>query len=376
MTTMVLSACSSTPVVERPDNLFSDKHFMPPGEKIQASEIFTIDSELRTYLDTNLAPKMHEKGVQQALFDAMYGKQALKLEYDAVITRNASETFKARSGNCLSLVILTAAIAKEYGISLQYQKVYVDENWSRNNGLYFSSGHVNVVLGKKRFENRMMMDKMSMLTIDFLPPEDTAIQRTADIEEKTIIAMYMNNRAAESLVRGKLDDAYWWSREAIMQDPQFSASYNTLGVIYLQHHNAQQARIAFNYALERDPGSTTVMTNLLQTLNQLGEAQEAQKISAKLSAEQPYPPFHFFKLGMTAMEQKDYKFAKKMFSKELDRAPSYHEFHYWLAIAQVRLGEIQEAKEHLSLAIENSTTRKDHAIYSAKRDYLQTYAQH
>jgi hypothetical protein len=31
----------------------------------------------------------------------------------------------------------------------------------------------------------------------------------------------MNNRAAEALVQGKIDDAYWWAREALVQSPAF-----------------------------------------------------------------------------------------------------------------------------------------------------------
>jgi len=33
--------------------------------------------------------------------------------------------------------------------------------------------------------------------------------------------MYMNNRAVETLARGNLDDAYWWARAAILEDPHF-----------------------------------------------------------------------------------------------------------------------------------------------------------
>src|SRR5207249_7258659 len=51
------------------------------------------------------------------------------------------------------------------------------------------------------------------MTIDFLPPADLRGARTWAIDEPTIIAMYMNNRAVESLTSGRMDDAYWWARE-------------------------------------------------------------------------------------------------------------------------------------------------------------------
>ena len=61
------------------------------------------------------------------------------------------------------------------------------------------------------------------------------------IEEKTILAMYMNNRAAESLAGGRIDDAYWFARAAVLQDPDFMTPYNTLGVVYQRHGNLGEA---------------------------------------------------------------------------------------------------------------------------------------
>jgi len=40
------------------------------------------------------------------------------LEYESRVTRNASETYAARMGNCLSLVIMTAAFARKVGMRI------------------------------------------------------------------------------------------------------------------------------------------------------------------------------------------------------------------------------------------------------------------
>ena len=60
-----------------------------------------------------------------------------------------------------------------------------------------------------------------------------------------------------------------------------------------------------------------------------------------------------------------------MFAKEVDRAAYYHEFHFWLALAYVGLGEMEPARKHMTIAIENSTTRKDHDLYAAKLGHIQ-----
>ena len=47
-----------------------------------------------------------------------------------------------------------------------------------------------------------------------------------------------------------------------------------------------------------------------------------------------------------------------------------HEFRFWLAIAYVGLGDPEQARKELSVAIETSPTRKDRAVYAAKLERL------
>ena len=69
----------------------------------------------------------------------------------------------------------------------------------------------------------------------------------------------MNNRAAETFAKGELDQAYWWARGAIVADPKFASTYNTLGVIYRRKGNPDAARVAFDLALERDPDNPRML---------------------------------------------------------------------------------------------------------------------
>ncbi|HAT29673.1 MAG TPA: hypothetical protein DCW29_02105, partial [Janthinobacterium sp.] len=207
------------------------------------------------------------------------------------------------------------------------------------------------------------------LAIDFLPPADSAGYRTVSIPEPTIVAMYMNNRAAETLAQDRLDDAYWWARGAIAQDPGFIASYNTLGVIFRLHGQLEAARRAFAFALERAPADTGSMHNLAQALTALGEEARADVLRRKLAQLQPRPPFHFFERGRAAMGRGDYR-AAALFSKEIERDPYYHEFHFWLAQAYFRPGQVGQAERQLTLAMEASGASAERALYAAKLDRL------
>lgn len=371
---IMLAACSAVPSAPQADHLFNDALFGAASQRIDAADVFALSAPMKQYLSSpEITREMHIRGMQQGLFDALYNKSQLKLDYNSERTRNAAQTFAARAGNCLSLVIMTAAFAKELGLPVRYQRVLLDQSWTRSGDIYFASGHVNLTLAKKITEAPTSYDQSRLMTIDFLPPEDITGQRRQDIEENTVVAMYMNNQAAEALALHKLDDAYWWAREAIRQDPTFLASYNTLGVIYRHHGNLQEARYAFERVFEREPEDVVVMSNLVGILNELGQTAEAKALAARLARLQPEAPFYAYNLGMAAMRAGDYQTAKQQFTKEIARDPYYHEFQYWLGIACLRLGEIDQALKHLGIAMENSTTRNDHDLYAAKLDRVKSY---
>jgi Flp pilus assembly protein TadD len=365
----LLAACASVPPPPVPVHLFHDTLFTAPAQPLRADAIFAMSDEMKHYADIEIAGQLRTKGLQRGLIDALYSKHQLKLEYDAERTRNASEAFEARVGNCLSLVIMTAAFAKHLGLQVNYQSVYTDETWTRNADTYFASGHVNVTLGP-RWIDAAARGSLPTWTIDFLPSEDLRGQRSREVSESTIVAMYMNNRAAESLAEGELNAAYAWVRAAIAHEPRFMSAYNTLGVIYLRHGHAELAEQVLAQVLQHDPSSTVAMTNMVRVLAVQGRAGESAALAKKLARLDPEPPFHFFDLGQAAMRSGDFPSARALFAKEVARAPYQHEFHFWLALAEFQMGHLEDARQQLTLALNNSTTRRNQQLYAAKLDHL------
>ena len=369
----LLAACASTPVAQQPAQLFNDKLFAPPSERVSADDVFAVSDAMKQYIKTEIASQLHLKGPQQGLIDALKNKSQLKIEYDSATTRNAAQTFTARAGNCLSLVIMTAALAKELGMSVQFQSVFVDETWSRSGDLYFTVGHVNLTVGKRSHDIRSRIDDNVMLTIDFNAPQENKSYQTWAIKEQTVMAMYMNNRAAEALAHGQVSDAYWWAREAVRQDADFLSAYNTLGVVYRRSGNPAAAEQVFTYALSRDPANTLFMSNFAMVLKDEGRAAESKMLTDIVERKQPFAPFYFFNRGSDAMRLGDFKTARDMFMRELVRDPYNHEFHFWAAAAFARLGDSAQSKKHLAIAMDFATTRSQHDLYAAKLDRMKAY---
>ena len=370
----LLSGCAATSqlAVEPPRSLFRDEAFDAPRERFSGADVFALSEPMRHFLAYDIVHQLRSLGPAKGLINALYTKGQLKLEYDAAMTRNASEAFDARAGNCLSLVIMTAAFAKEVGLQVEFHGADIEEVWSRNGDLLLGSGHVNVSLGSRATDIGIRGVYQNPLTVDFLSADDITGLPTREISEATVVAMYMNNKAVEALVHGQLDDAYGWARSAIRQSPGFASSYNTLGVVYLRHGDPRQAARVFGYVLERDPDNSTVLSNLADVQSQLGNASEAAALRSRLARIDPHPPYYFFNLGMAALQDNDFRTAKTQFAREVARADYNHEFHYWLAVAYFKLGETERAQRQLLLAIERSPTRDGRDLYAAKLSWLQS----
>lgn len=370
----LLAACATPPPANpAPQWLFDEALFAAPSERVSADEIFAVSDAMRQYLARpEVVAQLRRKGPQRGLLDALYEKGELKLDYDASVTRTAAQAFDARAGNCISLVVMTAAFARELGMHVYFRAAVIDDVVSRNQNLLLRNGHVNVTLARPFRE--LYRPQHDLLTIDFLPPEQVKGLRTREIGQATLVAMFMNNRAVETMLDGRLDDAYAWAREAVRQDPQFLGALNTLGVVYLRRGALTMAARVFAHVLAQDADNRAALANLASAYSRLGRSEEPAALQRRLAALEPEPPLHQFNLGLAAMKRQDFHTARDHFAREMKRGDGNHEVHYWMGVASLRLGDLEQARRHLGLALESSPTRKDRELYAAKLQSLAAQA--
>lgn len=368
---VVLGGCASTAALRAdvPTALFADSLFGAPTEPIDPARIFAVSEEMRRYAQAEVTPLIRKLGAQRALTETLYGSGRLKLEYDSETTRTAAEAFEARAGNCLSLVIMTAAFARELGLGVRYQSAYQEETFSRKGSLLLKSGHVNIALGERIGETGLRMAPY-LLTIDFFPPEELRELKTVEISESVIVAMFMNNRAVEALTQDRLDDAYAWARESVRAEPSFLAAQNTLGVVYLRRGALAQASAAFEHVLKKDPGEPNALANLAQVASRSGDHERAAQLRGQVARRESEATSKYFDEGVAALRRGDLLSARDLLSREAGRSEAAAEVHFWLGVAYYQLGDVERAMHELSRAAESSATRRERDLYSAKLDWL------
>ena len=368
----LLAGCADMPTARTGDvtPLFRDALFKPPAKPVDSQAIFAVDDSMRRFIAEQIVPQTRHKDPRQALLDALRGK--LRIDYDTEMTRTASQTFAAREGNCLSLVIMAAALARQLGIQVTFQEVFDFDTWSRDAGFAILSQHVNLVLGSRTRNSRLFPGDAVPMVVDFLPPSQVANAVSRPIPKQMVAAMYLNNRAAEIMVGGDVDRAYWFARAALETDPGFANAANTLGVIYLERHRPAPAERAMRYALQREPDNISALTNLSKILAAEGRTAEAQVLAERLARIQRHPPFQFYDRGMQAMRAGQFEKAARLFEKSLAQRPYDVQSHFQLAIAEAHLGDMRRARRELESAEKNSTTPESRAIYAAKLRHLES----
>jgi Tfp pilus assembly protein PilF len=252
-------------------------------------------------------------------------------------------------------------------MTVRYQSVDM-ETWSRSGDFYLMNGHVNIMLGSRNTMSDVLPERV--LVVDFEPVPPSEALGSHLLSEDEIVSMYQNNRAAEALVRGQLDDAYWWARAAVARDPSSAIPMNTLAVIYERHGNRPLAERVYRAALEREPENPNTLRNFETVLAALGKTAEAQAVAKRLASLEPVPPFEYFHRGVAAFRDGQYDRARDLFRREVKRAPYNDEFHFWLAASYLRLGKLDDARDELALAVDNSTQTDTRKRYSAKLAHL------
>jgi Tfp pilus assembly protein PilF len=367
-TVLLAAGCAhAPPPAPNVSGLLHDEWFAPSRENTDPGRVLALSDAMRSYADNELRALIAHRDPRRVLVKALHDSGQLRLAYDAERTGNAAETYESRAGNCLSLVLMTGAFARHLGLPVTFRAVQLDPQYTRAGGLTLENGHVNILMGHM---GERPIWGASDLIVDFLPTRELTGHSAVVLKEDTVIAMYMNNRAAETLAEGRIDDAYAWARAALLQDAGHAAAVNTLAVVYMRRNRLAAAEETLRFALAREPENTAALSNLVLVLRGTGRQADADLVAAQLKALQPYLPFHFFEAGRHALDAGKAAEARELFERELRRQPFQHEVHFWLAQAWLQLGNGTRAADHLSQAKDYSTTIASQKLYSAKLDRL------
>lgn len=364
---VVVGACAGVaPLHGPPASVLEGRPFGDPVAPLTRQEIFTLSPQMRRWLAVDAAAALHSRGPQRGLFDALFGHGRLRLDYDGARTRTAAEAFADRAGNCLSLVVLTAAFARELGLEVRFQEIEGAQAWERRSTIDFAIGHVNLAIGRVVSLQGLGLHSESWMTVDFEPVPEGGHALVTVVDESRIVAMVHNNRAAEALASGRLAEAFAHARAAVTVDPEFAHAYNTLGVVWRQQGDLDRAQAALQHAVAIDVRHVGAMANLAGLYEARGAAGDAQAWRERARRVMPREPLREFDEGLRALAAGDARAARQRLERARRQGVVGHELHFALARSHSMLGDQEQARAHLEQAHELSHDPQRRALYAAK----------
>lgn len=353
----------------------ADARFAPLPVVEDADSALRVSPAMRAYLDSAIRPLLRKGGdPRHALLHALLDERRLRLEYDGGPTRNAAQAFDDRRGNCLSLVLMSAAFADEMGLRVRLRQVLGPPSFTHSEGLVIAAGHVNLSLSPTNDLHRILGPQgNNEWVVDFLPGQDLARQQAREVSRDQVGAMYLNNRAAEALATGELARAYALARTAVRQAPDDLNARNTLAVVLHRGGLVAEAEAVLRSVLTQAPTHLAALTNLhglLLARAGTGDATEATLLAQRLAQLQPEPPYAQYELGRQALAQERWREARDALAQALQRTPEDPLVHHAMALALLGLGQIDDATRHLQQAQRFSTDAAQRQRFHAKLDAL------
>ena len=324
------------------------------------NDVLAIPEPLRQQFREQVLDRTRQPNARlERLVDFLFSPQGLGMRYEPDANHTVAEAYATRQANCMSFTLLTVALAREAGLDAYAQQVEETLAWRQDHNTLYRTQHVNA--GVRIRERRFTVDVAWNEVITRKPPEP--------IRDERLIAHYFNNRAAQLLEQGDLEDALLHAQIALTLDPGYATTWSNTGVMYLRSGDDARAERAYRHALDLDADNPGALFNLVSFYQRTGDAAAARPLQKRLDAVQARDPFHHFLLAAGFERDGDLVQAAEHYRKAIQLYDGEHRFHFGLARVYFLQGDTRRAGKALAHARELSQgdTR---ALYQAKLDTL------
>ncbi|MCE9685529.1 hypothetical protein LZP73_04760 [Shewanella sp. AS16] len=352
--------------------LFNDVAFKQEVRVPSVEDIFALPAEATVEVKRGFDSQklMHGNGLMANEWLAQYLNASNGgFNYRDNFTRVASETFNSREGNCMSLVVLTTALADILKLNVEWQDIDVQPVWDKQGDFYLINGHVNLRLLPPSNQDTVHVIARAIL-VDFLPERAERGYNKKTISRKTLIAMFYNNLAAESMVQGDYDTAYALVKAGILQQPDFIPAYNTLAVIYRRNNDERRAEQVYRYVLALEPHNMTTLYNLAMILGSQGRLEEWAEVHKVLELARINNPYYYYDIAEQAYEAQEYQEALVWFRRAVEKAGYRHEFYFGLSKAYWAIGDQVRARKNMEKALALSSDPGNKHRYQLKLEAM------
>lgn len=307
------------------------------------AEVLALSPGMRAFLAAHVdAGGSNELKVHQ-LTRAIFDRSTFGLRYEET-TRTAAETFRTRSGNCLSFSTMFVAMARALGLRAEYQEVDIPPEWSLDRDTFILNRHINV---------RVELQPIGMLAVDFNIADFRASYDRRILSDDQALAQYYNNVGVERMQQGDTAGALANFRKAVTDnDRNFSPAWTNLGTLYVRHSQFAYAEAAYVEALRADRGNLVAMSNLAHLYERLGDVDRASAYRRKAARHRWRNPYYRYQLARQAYDAGKYRAAIAHLKYAISQKRNEDRFYALLGMSYRQEGDERAARRWLEKARE------------------------
>jgi tetratricopeptide (TPR) repeat protein len=374
----VLTACSTVsnqhtidnqPVKSTPKlEMLDATVFGEPLDLISVDQIFELDEDQKNkFLSYFNAPENRRTPANKRIYNYLEDRlEHFNYRADTFI---ATESLSKNQGNCLSLAILTTALAKIVGVEYKFQLVETEPVYQREGNIILTSQHIRTVLYNPLYGDDAPIGLFrGNITIDYFPVGHSRTLRS--VEEGEFYAMYFDNKAAEYFIVNDINAAFWYTKKSLEINPDGALAINMAAMVHQHEGYLNYADSLYLYGLEMSSDKLTLLSNYRSLLLLQGRLEESEKITLQLKKIDESNPFKWISVGNAAYNKADYSMAIFYYRKANKLAPYLHETFAGISRAEYLLGNLDSSKKSIAKAIDQSYKKSTRDIYQAKYDML------
>lgn len=275
----------------------------------------------------------------------------------------AEKAMRLNKGNCMSLAILTAALAKVVDLEVSYRDVKTLPVFEQHDNVILSSSHLQAVVYDPTFvpDEHFFYFNKPAIVIDYFPVNSNWTGR--EVVKDSLLSMYYINIAAQLIVDGNLNGAFAHAELAYQYDNTSSSITNLLAILHRRKGDKETAEKFYLRAIEQNKKNLNALKNYAFLLNTQQRYKELQLIEQKIDNLYDPNPYIWLEQAYIAKHTNKLEQAEKLFKKVITMAPYVHQAYVGLAQIHYLSGNKNKAINTLKAGME----------WTYKEDELQLY---
>lgn len=325
---------------------------------IDEEALFSLTPEQQAsfliYVDNKLAKG---KLKHEAISDFLIERLANFTYFGDTLT--ASQALAQNQGNCMSLAILTTALAKLVGIEYAYREVITMPVFEKQNNILLSSIHVQTKLFNESTNDMGIPGIVSRpgIVIDYFPEPDNI--KSKYLRYPQFLAMYYKNIASGALIANQSDTAFAYAKRAFELDEHNPEILNLMAIIHRRAGDEVTAESIYKTAMSLDDSNISLLSNYIVLLIAQGRKMEAMVLKEQLTQLDDTNPYAWLDLAYIAHQNGELNRAEKFYKKTIFIAPYVRAAHIGLFNIYDAQGREQMAEDALLDALEWANGKKE-----------------